>query len=946
MGHIYTVPFGQCFLKTLACALKENPLLNVVPQFTSFNTASMHVWLPTNRSVLGLKESFRMLLTSPCLTSSHLASHHAQSAPPFALPIMHAFTDLESKNPFTLKEIHDIPKAISAFERLALMMDFLPKGLPIKKSFAVAQYLISLHDECIIGDISIESLESLYGETVLEKAPEHVQDAFLNLEILTRHMPNALAKRGLVIESWRRQQAMRYLADYLTRSPPSHPIVVAGTTGTVPATRMLLKAVYNLANGVIVLPGLDGDEDKSRVHTMRSHPQHTLFDLCAHLAVEPTAIPTLLTLMTPLETTRHRDTQCLFKAPPLHQKKQSAEHDPILIECTSQSEEARVITAIVREKLFETSHSIAIVTPSQSLMRRLRAELSLYGIIPNDSAGIPLYDTPVGHFLKGLADFLKSPSAATFIHLSKHPLCAKNNRSAHLSFIRRYECLLRKKQIPWNSDESSLWVNTLQRLLNQRTEYIRFYDFIHFFKEAAESISDGVVFKNTDGESATAFFNSLSKTPPFIKGDFEDAVILLMEMAAPVHDTAGLGSRVRVLGTLEARLNTADVIICASLNEGNWPKTPESDPLLSDGFRIAVGLPSKKRQQGLAAHDFCTSFYAPHLYVTRALRDGGESMLESRLWTRLTHYYGNPDKRYQYLANYLRPSTATPCLSPEPKPCIDARPKDYYASHVELLMRDPYAFYVRYVLRLNPLSLLDEALSAKDKGQTFHDILDQYLTHVLEPTEAKLVAFAKPYFETLGTRGGGVVQTFWWYRFKRVAQWWHAKLDAEPAVLRQTEVFGEASFLINNIKATLKSRADRLEVSSVNTEEMPTLRIIDYKTGTLPTRKSIKNGTSPQLLVEAVIAHNQGFGVKFQAQLSLFSLEYWRLTGGEPAGECLSVSLNSDERVAVQNAMLGVLGHFFQDQNPYLSSGAGVDVRYLARFEEWESVERVGVRAI
>ena len=58
------------------------------------------------------------------------------------------------------------------------------------------------------------------------------------------------------------------------------------------------------------------------------------------------------------------------------------------------------------------------------------------------------------------------------------------------------------------------------------------------------------------------------------------------------------------------------------------------------------------------------------------------------------------------------------------------------------------------------------------------------------------------------------------------------------------------------------------------------LRIIDYKTGTLPTRKSVADGSSPQLLVEAVIAHNQGFGTVFPTDGD-FQLEYWRLTGGE-----------------------------------------------------------------
>ena len=37
----------------------------------------------------------------------------------------------------------------------------------------------------------------------------------------------------------------------------------------------------------------------------------------------------------------------------------------------------------------------------------------------------------------------------------------------------------------------------------------------------------------------------------------------------------------------------------------------------------------------------------------------------------------------------------------------------------------------------------------------------------------------KAFFDELGGKTGGIAKTFWWYRFKRICNWWHDKLDTE-----------------------------------------------------------------------------------------------------------------------------------------------------------------------
>jgi ATP-dependent helicase/nuclease subunit B len=235
-------------------------------------------------------------------------------------------------------------------------------------------------------------------------------------------------------------------------------------------------------------------------------------------------------------------------------------------------------------------------------------------------------------------------------------------------------------------------------------------------------------------------------------------------------------------------------------------------------------------------------------------------------------------------------------------------------------------------LGLESLPPLDEALSAKDKGQMFHTLLDQYVKTESNPALEKLIRFSKPFFEELGDKGSGVAKTFWWYRFKRICQWWHDKLDTELVSHRATEISGEITLLLDQDSVLLKSRADRIECPLTGAA----LRIIDYKTGTLPTRKAVETGMSPQLLVEAAIADGNGFGDLFSAN-GLFQLEYWRLTGAEPAGECLVFEVSHEDRKQIKFAIEQVVSYFLRDDSPYLAAGSFTESRSFARTEEWEA---------
>ena len=106
-----------------------------------------------------------------------------------------------------------------------------------------------------------------------------------------------------------------------------------------------------------------------------------------------------------------------------------------------------------------------------------------------------------------------------------------------------------------------------------------------------------------------------------------------------VKPISGGHPRVFIWGTLEARLQSLDHVILGGLNEGSWPSGPNVEPFLSRIMQQEMSLEPPERRIGLAAHDFQMAFGAPHVVLSRAIRQDGSTINPCTLATAFADNY-------------------------------------------------------------------------------------------------------------------------------------------------------------------------------------------------------------------------------------------------------------------------------------------------------------------
>jgi ATP-dependent helicase/nuclease subunit B len=746
------------------------------------------------------------------------------------------------------------------------------------------------------------------------------------LDIIAAYWPQRLAEGGVMDAAHARSARLEALAERWRARPPAGPVIVAGSTGSILATRTLMAVVARLPRGVVVLPGLDIDlDERSWEAADAQHPQFALKETLKALGVARREVRMIGTAadadaaaravlireaLAPAQSTADWRAR-LADAGGAELAARGAK-GLTLLEAENENAEASAIALLLREAL-EDGVSAALATPDAQLARRVAAKLARWGVQPEMSQGRLLEETPIGVLLSLAATLaLDEACPVALLGLAKHPFTAFGPEEiaafehTNLRGPRRHRTLEELRALTPESlhglvDRLADATAPLRALAAQETATLgETADATAACVEAAAH-EGARVWRGAEGAAAARFIRTLIDHGAEIGALApRDAVrafaALLSEQQTPPE--RGGDPRIAILGPLEARLAGRSLMILAGLNEGVWPAAPREGAFLSRPMRDALGLPSPDMRLGLAAHDFAQLANAPRVVLTRSLRRDGAPTVASRwVWRLKTllraaeseHLLDPPADRdaRAWAAALDRPAAITRAQPPRPT-LATARFGRLAVTQVETLVRDPYAFYARRILGLKRLDGVGIAPGYNLRGTAVHKAIERLGER---PDAAALEALIEEELASWGfpPEHRAAIHARARRAYEAFVAWMAARAAAARSVHRETE-----GVLPLAADAELFARADRIDI-------LPDGRatIIDYKTGSPPSHDQVRTGLAPQLLLEAAMAARGAFEDMPAAPAE--SLVYWRFGGAEPGA--LVVDLKEDAAVAAQQAL-------------------------------------------
>ncbi len=673
---IYSIDAGLPFARDLAAGVIQ---LAGSPE----RLARALILVPSRRSAIALQAAFLDISDGAAML----------------LPQMVPIGDFDEDGPYVsweggIARGADLPPPISPLRRqinLAKLLRHFPLGGQYPshpQAMRLAEALAELLDQLYNANATAVQLKELLPE----RFSAHWQDIMLLLQILIDRWPDILKAEGVIDAVDRRNRILRRQAKAWHKNPPDQLVVLAGSTGSIAATKSLIAAVAGLPDGHVVLPGLDRSaaDQWEAISGDSTHPQYQLAQLLVYLDIGLRDVQDWVSVsddLPPALAARRHLMREVFRPAVLSASWQQLGAAEQLIDRTAldglkvltgrdRREEVTMIALSLREVLETPTKTAALVSPDRQLAELVTAELARWHIEIEDSAGQRLALTPVGRFLQLLADSVAANFAPLpLLSLLKHPFAAGGMaRTAFRRQLDRIELSTLRGMRPEGGLDglvAAIEDSELKQFVNRhvranlcpaisawRVPNATLASLAAGIAEAAEMLASTemaadnmagdrgsgaiILWEGAAGKVASDLLRNLAT-------DGRDELVLAADMPQifqqlldrqTVRPHGKPHPRLAILGPFEARMHPTQVVGChriiiAGFNEGNWPPRPDVDLWMNSSMRKAVGLPPRNWRSGLSAHDFYMAVCSREIVVTRSAKDSGTPTIKSRWLQRL-----------------------------------------------------------------------------------------------------------------------------------------------------------------------------------------------------------------------------------------------------------------------------------------------------------------------
>ena len=529
-------------------------------------------------------------------------------------------------------------------------------------------------------------------------------------------------------------------------------------------------------------------------------------------------------------------------------------------EFDSDMEKAKFIAFKIFQ-IVNNNSDVMVISNDENLSNLIAILLKKYGIYPyinNDD----FLKTNFYNFIIESANVIKSKKIVDLIALLKNDLSIIDTVQ-----VEKFEYLIRK-----NTFIGEDFINIVKRFLESNDECIdgdidiKFCDLLRHIVEEISKMQNfqkaefsayveyhkqfiNLVLDNIHKHQINLYFDFITSGTKGILSDYTDFneyVNLLKKFSSlyAIDTEKKYDCKVRILNFASAKLLSADYVIFASVNDQIFPNTIYNNYWINKGLREKLGIKDDINYEDLYSiidltkikcfifHSLANDKRRAHIIDELFVKYPNIKLCDTSDY----HSYNSQFKNFikvKFANNIQKPKLP----SPNPSQCL--RTMIFSATDIGFLVKNPYKIYVKHILKLNELNFFDIGLDNIRKGNLIHEVM-QYL-------------FSKRSVDINSIVGDDF--KLWLYNIENLYKYFRAEVQnfTNDYTRSLTEVSGKMYLG----KFTIKVRADRLDLFNDGS-----FGIIDYKTGTLPSKVSVIEMVNPQMLVEALVFLNDKSSLK------------------------------------------------------------------------------------
>lgn len=367
-------------------------------------------------------------------------------------------------------------------------------------------------------------------------------------------------------------------------------------------------------------------------------------------------------------------------------------------------------------------------------------------------------------------------------------------------------------------------------------------------------------------------------------------------------------SNIIICSLEEACLVDADLVIIANLNDTVYPQKDKSNPWMSKQMQKELGIDIRQRQIEYELNCFNLLVANSKVYLSRSRRSNNKINLPSPYLLNLKYLIGEKLTLVYPKPAFNQTITARGELVAKSK----IFPSKLYATDIELLLRAPYNFYAKKILKLKKIQEISDIASLADFGNVVHKVFDKFV---------KVRNSSKQFDSELLIKEIIIQEIESIHLPEQIKHLWAVKLEkiaiefVEFDYLRRSdakvfsEVDGSIELSVGTSIITVAAIADRIEVDSQGK-----ITILDYKTGVAPSQKEVLLGLSPQLVIEAIIAYEKGFDLPNTYDLEEIVIAFVKIGSSSPYLQIKEIKLSAKDISKHKDAMRKLIEHYIENK--------------------------------